>query len=211
VGLALRTLESYVGEQTMARVMRTYHQRWRYRHPCLEDFMAVVNEVSGQNLDWFFQQFFYSSNVADYAVEEVKSEPLLGKAGVYEVGGTKQTFTYKEAQKAFENDPHKQYRSTVTVRRLGEVLAPVDVLVHFENGETARESWDGQYRWVRYSYVKPAKVASAEVDPTRKLAVELNFTNNSRTREQDNRAAAEWYVRWIFWLENLFFSAGFFS
>jgi hypothetical protein len=90
-------------------------------------------------------------------------------------------------------------------------LAPVDVLVHFEKGETVREQWDGQYRWVRYTYVKPTKVISAEVDPARKLALEANFTNNSRTREEDNRAAAKWYVRWIFWLENLFFSAGFFS
>jgi len=211
VGLTLRTLESYLGEQTMARVMRTYHQRWRYRHPCLQDFIAVVNEVSGQNMNWFFQQFFYSSNVADYTLEDVKSEPVLGKIGVYDVSGKKQTFLDKPAQEAFEKSTNKQYHSTVTVRRLGEVLAPVDVLVHFEKGETVREQWDGQYRWVRYTYAKPTKVISAELDPARKLALEANFTNNSRTREEDNRAAAKWYVRWIFWLENLFFSAGFFS
>ena len=57
----------------------------------------------------------------------------------------------------------------------------------------------------------PSKVASAEVDPERKLALEANFTNNSRTSKPDNRAAAKWYVRWLFWLENLFFAAGFFS
>ncbi|PYV22070.1 MAG: hypothetical protein DMG24_17870, partial [Acidobacteria bacterium] len=45
VGLTLRTLESYLGEDVMARVMRTYHQGWRYRHPDTRDFIAVVNEV----------------------------------------------------------------------------------------------------------------------------------------------------------------------
>jgi hypothetical protein len=211
VGLTLRTLESYLGEQTMARVMRAYHQRWRYRHPCLEDFITAVNEVSGQNMNWFSQEFFHSSNVADYTIDLVKSEVVEGKLGVYDVAGKKQTFSEKETPKGAAKDAKKQYHSTVTVRRLGETLAPVDILVRFENGETAWEQWNGQYRWVRYTYLKPTKVVSAEVDPARKLALEANFTNNSRTEEEDNRAAAKWYVRWIFWLENLFFSAGFFS
>jgi len=60
-------------------------------------------------------------------------------------------------------------------------------------------------------YEKPSKAKSAEVDPGRKLVLDANFTNNSRLAKEDNRAAAKWYVRWIFWLENLFFAASFFS
>ena len=210
-GLTLRTLESYLGAETMARVMRTYQQRWRYRHPDLQDFINVVNEVSGRDMNWFFQQFFYNSDVADYAVSEINTQPVLGKVGVYDEGGEKKIYPEKQAREAFEKSANKRYRSTVVVRRWGEALAPVDVVVRFENGETVRERWDGQYRWVKYAYDRPSKVKWAEVDPARKLALERNFTNNSYTREIDNRAAAKWYVRWIFWLENLFFAAGFFS
>ena len=210
-GLNLRTLESYLGPQTMARVMRTYQQRWRYRHPALQDFNNVVNEVSGQNMDWFFQQFFYSSNQADYAVTEVKSEPIEGKVGVYGLDGNKTTILEKDAAKAFAQSKDKRYRSTVTVRRLGEAQAPVDVVIRFDNGETVREKWDGKYRWVKYVYEKASRVRSAEVDPLRKLALDANFTNNSFTVQEDNRGAAKWYVRWIFWVENLYFAAGFFS
>src|SRR5712692_810719 len=71
VGLTLRTLESYLGADTMARVMRTYHQRWRYRHPNTQDFINTVNEVAGRDMNWFFQQFFYGSNLADYAVTDI--------------------------------------------------------------------------------------------------------------------------------------------
>jgi hypothetical protein len=49
------------------------------------------------------------------------------------------------------------------------------------------------------------------VDPERKLVLDANYTNNSRVTTADNRAAARWYVRWIFWLENLFFAGSFFS
>lgn len=209
--LALWTLKSYLGTEIMARVMRTYHQRWRYRHPTARDFIAVVNEVSGQRMDWFFQQFFFSSNVVDYAVADIQIEPLEGKLGIYDEDGKKAPFLEKAAVEAFEKSASKRYRSTVLVRRLGEAVAPVDVVIRFENGEIIREQWDGQYRWVKYVYEKPSKAKSAEVDPGRKLVLDANFTNNSRLAKEDNRAAAKWYVRWIFWLENLFFAASFFS
>lgn len=209
MGLSLRTLESYLGAETMARVMRTYQQRWRYRHPDTRDFIAVVDEV--QNMDWFFQQFFYKSDIADYAVSDITTSPLEGKMGLYDEGGKKVLHPEKAARKAFEKSKNKRYRSTVLVRRLGEAMAPVDVFIQFENGETVRERWDGQYRWIKYVYEKPSKVKSAEVDPERKLALEANFTNNSYVVKEDNRGAARWYVRWIFWLENLFFAASFFS
>ena len=208
-GLVLRTLENYLGMETMARVMRTYHQRWRYRHPTLKDFNETVNEVSGQNMNWFFQQFFYSSNVVDYAVTEITNTPMEGKIGIYDEGGKKVPYLEKAASEAFEKQKDKHHRSTVVVRRLGEVTAPVDVVVHFENGEIAREHWDGQYRWVKFIYDRSVK--SAEVDPERKLVLDTNMTNNSLIVKQDNSAAAKWYVRWIFWLENLFMAASFFS
>jgi len=211
VGLTLRTLESYLGAETMARVMRTYHQRWRYRHPTTQDFIQTVNEVSGKNMDWFFEQFFYSSNIADYAVTDISTTPMEGKIGIYDEGGKKAPHLEKQAREAFEKSKDKRYRSTVLVRRLGEALAPVDVIVQFENGEIVREQWDGQYRWIKYVFEKPSKVRSAEVDAGRKLALEANFTNNSRVAQEDNRGAAKWYVRWIFWMENLLFAAGFFA
>ena len=209
--LTLRTLESYLGWGTMARVMRTYQQRWRYRHPCTRDFIDVVNEVSGRDMNWFFDQFFYSSNVAEYEVSDLSSEPVEGKVGVYDENGKRNTYLEAEAAKLLEKSKNKLYRSTVIVRRRGEVMAPVDVLIRFDNGETIQRNWDGKYRWVKFVFEKPYKVTSAEVDPERKLALEANFTNTSRTAKPDNRAAAKWYIRWIFWLENLFFAAGFFS
>jgi hypothetical protein len=210
-GITLRTLESYLGQETMARVMRAYQQRWRYRHPCTRDFIEVVNEVSGQNMNWFFEQFFYSSNLADYEVSSITNEPMEGKIGVYGENGNKTTYLEKDAVKAFEKSKNKLYHSTVVVRRLGEAVAPVDVSFSFDNGQTVKSSWDGKYRWTKFVFEKAAKVTSAEVDPERKLALEASFTNNSRLANENNRGAIKWYIRWIFWLENLFFAAGFFG
>lgn len=82
--ITLRTLENYLGADTMARILRTYFERWRFRHPTTSDFIAVVNEVSGRDMRWFFDQFFYGSNVLDYAVGEITDERVtvrrLGEA-----------------------------------------------------------------------------------------------------------------------------------
>jgi hypothetical protein len=66
--LALRTLERLVGERTMARILRTYVERWRFRHPSSDDFYAVASEVAGRDLQPFFRQAFESPAVVDYEV-----------------------------------------------------------------------------------------------------------------------------------------------
>ena len=69
----------------------------------------------------------------------------------------------------------------MVVRRIGEARFPVDVLVTFENGEQARERWDGQARWQSYFYEKPTRAVSVQVDPERVLLLDMNYTNNSIT------------------------------
>ena len=72
----LRTLEGYLGEQTMARVMRTFHERWRFRHPGSDDFFAVVNEVSGQDLSWYFDQVIRGTDIVDYDIGSAQTRPV---------------------------------------------------------------------------------------------------------------------------------------
>jgi hypothetical protein len=204
--LVMRTLENYLGFETMARVMHMYQQRWRFRHPSTKDFIDVVNEVSGRNMDWFFQQFFQSSNIVDYAVTELTSHPAGIKGGYYDEKGAKVFYSETDAAGA-----NSIYRSSVLVRRLGEVIAPVDLLVRFESGSTAREQWNGSYRWVRYEYERTSKAISAEVDPEHRLAIDANFSNNSRTALPDRHTAFRWYIHWVFWLQNLNFAVGFFG
>ena len=54
--LTLRTLEGLLGRRTMARVMRTYAERWRFGHPSSDDFYRVASEVAGRDLMPFFRQ-----------------------------------------------------------------------------------------------------------------------------------------------------------
>ena len=176
----LLTLESLIGEETLRRAVYTYFMRYRFTHPTEEDFLKTVEEVSGQNLRWYFDQAVYGTNVLDYSVESIHSERT----------------DWFAADRENKKDADVVYRSTVVVRRLGDFIFPTDVEVKFENGETVREHWDGKDRWVRYTYEKKSRVVSATVDPGHKVLLDRNFFNNSSKLEPDGRATRKLTNLW---------------
>jgi hypothetical protein len=76
------------------------------------------------------------------------------------------------------------YRSTVVLRRYGEVRlggdASVKVVVRFKDGSVETRTWDGQTRWTRLVFLKPARVESAQIDPEGIWLIDANLANNSR-------------------------------
>jgi len=192
-----------VGDDNMTRILRTYARRHRFGHPTSEDFLAAVNEVTGKDYRWFFDQTWYSSDLCDYAIS-VKNEKARVAEGFVD-GKDGPPVLAPEAPKRADNDESGPFDSEVTVRRLGEVRMPVAVLVQFEDGRTLSETWDGQYRWTRFRYHGASKVRRAVVDPEGKLVIDVDPANNSWVADtgQARRAATKWSARFLFWLQNL--------
>jgi hypothetical protein len=199
--LWLHTLERMLGWPTVQRILSTYFQRHAFKHPRPQDFFAVANEVSGQDLTWFFDQVHRSSNVFDYAVDSLRSARNTSR-GYF--GDGPRTF---EAARSADSS----FRTTVVVRRHGEGVFPVDVRVLFENGEEQRWRWDGKDRWKAFEIDKPVRAASAQVDPERVLLLDVNLTNNSSTLAPAGPAAArKWSLAWLIWLQDHLLTYGFF-
>ncbi len=200
--LWLHTLERYLGWPTFQKVMSTYFGRWTFHHPRPEDFFAVVSEVSGRDMTWFFDQVYRSSNVFDYSVDAVRSVPVEGR-GMTDRNG--------KIELASAGSTPGKTRTMVIVRRLGEAVFPVDVLVVFDNGEQVRERWNGRDRWKVFTYERTARVRSAEVDPERILLLDVNRTNNSwAAAPEADRAAHKWMLKWMIWLQDALLNASFF-
>jgi len=176
--LWLNTIERWLGWPTLQRMMSTHFATWKFAHPRPRDFFETANAVAGSDLTWFFDQAYRSSSVFDYGVQDLKS--------------------------AREGDG---YHTAVVVRRYGEAIFPVDVLVTFKNGEQVTEHWDGEDRWKLYAYDRPAQAVSAVVDPNRVLLLDVNYTNNSKTlAPQGARAATKWSTKWMVWLQDCLLS-----
>ena len=67
--LALR--DNVIGRDAMDRALREYVRRWAFKHPTPGDFFRTVENVSGEDLAWFWNAFFYSTDVLDIAVDGV--------------------------------------------------------------------------------------------------------------------------------------------
>ncbi len=203
--LSLQTLEGLVGDQTMTRILRTYARRFRFMHPTSEDFIKVVNEVTGQDYRWFFEETWSGSDLCDYAVSVKNEKPRVAEGLTDDPKGGEPIPLKKAKQPSDKDDKTGPWESEVTLRRVGEVRMPVELLVEFSDGRSIRETWDGRDRWTRFRYAGPAKVVRAVVDPDRKIALDVNPANNAWLDEDgvSRRAATKWTARFLLWLQNL--------
>ena len=208
----LNTLERYLGEATMLRVMRTFQMRFRFRHPQTQDFINVVNEVSGQDMTWFFEQLFFATHNFDYGVSRLRTEEKKDLyLGVFEVDGKKQEVKPKDIEKAKKSNPDKKsspktYVTNVTVCRFGEAMlegeARVKLRVVFEDGSEEVRYWDGRDRWESFRFERPVKSKFAEVDPDLIWLIDSNISNNSLKAKPGRSGVVRLTSRLLFWVQN---------
>jgi hypothetical protein len=189
----LLTLEGIIGEDTMAKAMHVYFMKYRFTHPTKEDFLKTIEEVAGKDLHWYFNQAVYGTQVMDYEVVGVESFPV----NWYE----------EKKEKKKDKKDETLYQSYVSVHRKGDFTMPIELEVKFDNGETAREHWDGQSRWTRFGYQKKAKVVSAEIDPDHTVQIDRDDFNNSYVVDANPKPAWKISTYWLFvtqWVGQVF-------
>ena len=76
--LAYFYLYNYLGEDRFLRTLQNYMNTWGGKHPIPFDFFNSFNTNSGENLDWFWQNWFFDLGYADLALE-LKDKNLLVK------------------------------------------------------------------------------------------------------------------------------------
>ncbi|OFW13183.1 MAG: hypothetical protein A3H29_09960 [Acidobacteria bacterium RIFCSPLOWO2_02_FULL_67_21] len=211
--LWLHTLERHLGWPVLQRAMSTYFERWKFRHPRPEDFFAVVEEVAGRDMGWFFDEVYRGSNEFDYGVQAFTSVPAarLKPSTTYDEARLKPSTTGDEARLKPGTTGEDGYRTIVVVRRFGEAIFPVDIVTTFRDGQTVRERWDGRDRRVMYTYERPSEARSVQVDPDRVLLLDVNYTNNSMTLQpRAAEASLKWSLTWLVWLQELLLTYAFF-
>ncbi|MGO8796829.1 MAG: M1 family metallopeptidase [Candidatus Sulfotelmatobacter sp.] len=179
----LLTLEGIIGPDTMAKAMRVYFMRYRFTHPTKADFLNTIQEVSGKDLKWYFDQAIYGSPVLDYKVLKIESYPVNW---------------YEQKKGAQKDDKNTIYHSVVYVQRKEDFVMPIEVEINFDNGEKVREHWDGASRWTKFTYDKKAKVTSAEIDPDHTVQIDRNNFNNSYVVEANTKPTTKVTNYWVF-------------
>ena len=200
----LMTLEGLAGIETMDKIMKTYFERWKFKHPCALDFIAIVNEIVkqdhvnkfGKDMNWFFDQVLYGSDACDYKMAYIKNKKVSPPKGIHELNDKKMAYKLDD----YDND---MYASKVILHRLGEVIMPVEILVHFDNGDEILENWDGKSRTKEFSDERPEQVVWAKIDPEEKIKIDLNMMNNGLTVKPVKAVSWKYAAKFLFILQNI--------
>jgi hypothetical protein len=70
--LIYEMLRYVLGEDTLRRAVREYYARYRFKHVSSESFQQVCEEVSHQDLGWFFAEWLHGTPRVDYALRKVR-------------------------------------------------------------------------------------------------------------------------------------------
>lgn len=206
----MRDLEERLTKPVMEKAFLAYYARWKFRHPSIADLRDTLAEVSGKPevVKAVFAQQVYATQKVDDSIGKFSSKEVLplagtaqGKDGAWTEESEKQTDKkVEEAREAWKKaHPDAKdtepglfpYRTTVTLRRRGAAV-PQTLVVKFTDGSSETVQWDNSDNWARYSWVKPVKAVSAELDGQRMHFLDASKLDDSRTLKAERSASQRW-------------------
>ncbi len=68
-GIGLILLREYIiGPERFDRAFKAYINRWAYKHPQPRDFFNTIENVTGEDLNWFWKGWFYGTGNIDLSI-----------------------------------------------------------------------------------------------------------------------------------------------
>ena len=134
----LRTV--VVGKERFDYAFRKYTEAWAFKHPTPYDFFHCINNGTGEDLNWFWKGWFFTTWKLDQAVTGV---------------------TY------IDNNPAKG--ALITIENKGKLIMPVIIKITQSNGSTATvqlpvEIWQRRGTYT-YKYTSTNKIGKVVLDP----------------------------------------------
>jgi hypothetical protein len=220
----LHDLEEAVGHEAMERAFKGYYERWKFRHPGIADLRESLAQGTGQRalVEAVFAQQVYAAEKLDDAIEKLSSEEELPLSGTVIVEGKRAEVTQADAEKkadeiraawkkdhpgAAEGTGPFPFHTVLTVRHRG-VASAQDVVVTFADGSAEKFVWDSKERWQRFSWVKPVRAVSAQIDPAGRHGLDANVLDNSAVIDSDSSASRRWGGDAAALLQSLFTALG---
>ncbi|WP_136667373.1 M1 family metallopeptidase [Flavobacterium sp. H122] len=151
--LGLRMLrEQILGPDRFDRAFRVYVERWAFKHPAPDDFFRTIENVSGEDLNWFWRGWFVNNWRLDQGVTKIKY---------------------------VKNDPKNG--ALVSLINLEKMAMPVVLEVKTKSGQTSRvqlpvEIWQRNTDW-KFKLNTAEEIASITIDPDHAFP-DVNPANN---------------------------------
>jgi aminopeptidase N len=175
----LHQLKYIIGEEVFYKGMRQYFNTWKFKHPEPNDFIRVMEKVSGLQLRWYMQYWVNTTKKVDYSVKtltehDAKSFVTLERVGDFPMP-VDVVVTYKDGTKEIHYIPLSEMRGAKAVEDQ-----------NMQRTELA--AWP----WVNPTYTlslnhKSADITMIEIDPSLRMA-DVERRNNKMDLSQGVKA-----------------------
>jgi hypothetical protein len=64
--------ETVMGPELFDKAFKEYASRWAFKHPKPADLFRTMEDASAVDLDWFWRGWFYTTDVCDQSIEQVR-------------------------------------------------------------------------------------------------------------------------------------------
>ncbi|SHK79337.1 M1 family metallopeptidase [Hymenobacter psychrotolerans] len=81
-------VKDLLGDELFTKALHTYIRNWNGKHPMPYDFFNSMNTGAGQNLNWFWQRWFFDGGYPDLAIASV-TKTATGHDILVQAKGTK--------------------------------------------------------------------------------------------------------------------------
>jgi hypothetical protein len=121
-----------------------YIKHWAFKHPLPYDFFRAMNDASGEDLNWFFKPWFFTTWKLDQAIQSV-------------------TYVDDDATKG----------ALITIVNKEKMAMPVELLITQDNGKSETihfpvNIWQRSGVW-KFKYPSTSTIKSMELDPDHQL------------------------------------------
>ena len=208
-GTMLVTMERLIGLETMDKLIKTYFEKWKFKHPRGEDFVEVALEVVEQEkglemkkvIESLLQQGIYEASYCDYQLTSATSRKKTTVTGLLE----------KDDSLVFNEEKELDiYLNAIRVDRKGDLILPTEIEIIFNNGETKTLEWNGKKPSHLFEFESNSPILSAHLDPEQKIYLDLDLNNNSFTVEPATSVFWKYALKMMFWVQNVLQSVGMF-
>lgn len=82
----LHQLEYIIGKDALDKGMLLYFDTWKFKHPNPNDFIRIMENVSGLELDWYKEYWVNTTSTIDYEIVSVEEEGNKTKITLRRIG-----------------------------------------------------------------------------------------------------------------------------
>ena len=154
--------EKIAGPEAFDNAFRGYSQRWMFKKPQPADFFRSMEDGLGEQLNWFWRGWFYTTYANDQALNNVERQDAKDLVG---------------------NDSKGTGYFRISIEQKGGLVMPVELEISYTDGTRERialpaDIWRQNEKVFTYGMFSSKDIAQVVLDPDLSFA-DVNRANNT--------------------------------